>query len=525
MKATAIEDFADSVIRCEHLQEDRVVEADVAIVGTGAGGGVTAEILAQAGLRVAMIEAGDFKTHADFHMQEAEAYPQLYQEVASRKTRDHAITILQGRTLGGSTTVNWTICFHIPGPTLDHWGQEFDLSVFNEEELAPWYAHMEKRLHVHPWTRHNASNLALRDGAKKLGWKHEVAARNVHHCRSLGYCGTGCPIDAKQSMLVTTIPAAMGQGAVLLTRCRADRLVTRAERVQELECSALDERGAKRTGVRVTVRAKHFVAAAGGIDSPALLLRSGVPDPSGQLGRRVFLHVTAGSAGIMPGRIDPFYGAPQSVYSNEFLWRDGVDGELGYKMETAPLQPVLAATAFKAWGQAHAGFMAELPFIQPTIALLRDGFHEHSPGGRVQLRDDGTAVLDYQLNDYFWRGARAAYASMAELQFAAGARRVLPLHTGARPYKNWKEAQAAIADLAMKPLHAQLFSAHVMGGCMMGPDEAKSVVDPDGTHHQIRNLSVIDGSLFPTSIGANPSMPIYAVAARQATHLAKRLQS
>jgi choline dehydrogenase-like flavoprotein len=523
MKAAAIEDFADSVIRCETLKQDRVVEADVAIVGTGAGGGVTAEILARAGLRVVMIEVGDFKTRVDFHMQEAEAYPQLYQEVASRKTKDKAITILQGRTLGGST-VNWTICYHIPEPTLDHWGKAFGLDGFNEKDLAPWYADMEKRLHVHPWTRHNASNLALQDGAKKLGWKHEVAARNVHHCRALGYCGTGCPIDAKQSMLVTTIPAAMSRGAALLTRCRADRLVIHDDRVRELQCSALDERGANRTGVRVTIRAKHFVAAAGGIDSPALLKRSAVPDPSGQLGRRVFLHVTAGSAGIMPRRIDPFYGAPQSVYSNEFLWRDGVDGELGYKMETAPLQPVLAATAFKAWGQAHARFMQDLPYIQPLIALLRDGFHERSPGGRVHLRDDGTAVLDYPLNDYLWRGARAAYGSMAELQFAAGARHVLPLHTGAKPYSSWKEARTAIDDLAMKPLHAQLFSAHVMGGCMMGPDAAKSVVDPNGGHHQIENLSVIDGSLFPTSIGANPSMPIYAIAARQATHLAEKLK-
>ncbi len=520
-----IENFADSVVRCERLEHDRVVEGDIAIVGTGAGGGVAAEILASAGFKVVLVEAGDFKTHADFHMQEAEAYPQLYQEVASRKTRDKAITILQGRTLGGSTTVNWTICFHIPGPTLDHWAQHYGLGAIDEAGMAPWYAQMEKRLHVHPWTRHNPSNLALRRGAQELRWKHEVAARNVHHCRTLGYCGTGCPVDAKQSMLVTTIPAALAKGATLLTRCRADRLVMHKDRLQALECAALDARGANATGVRITVKAKHFIVAGGGIGSPALLMRSAVPNPSGMLGKRTFLHVTAGSAGIMPERIDPFYGAPQSVYSNEFLWRDGVDGEVGYKMETAPLHPVLAATAFKAWGQTHAGFMRDLSHVQPLIALLRDGFHEDSPGGRVHLRSDGTSVLDYPLNDYLWRGARAAYASMAELQFAAGARRVLPLHTEARLYRSWKEARAGIAALPMKPLHAQLFSAHVMGGCMMGAEAAHSVVDPDGSHHQIENLSVIDGSLFPTSIGANPSMPVYALAARQASRLARRLQA
>jgi choline dehydrogenase-like flavoprotein len=521
----SIESFAHRVVRCEQLQKDREIEGDVVIVGTGAGGGVTAEILAGAGLKVILLEAGDFRTRKDFHMQEAEAYPELYQEVASRKTADKAITILQGRALGGSTTVNWTICFHIPEPTLQHWAAHYGLGVLAEEELSPWYERMERRLRVQTWTRHNASNLALQRGAQRLKWKHEIAHRNVHNCRSLGYCGTGCPVDAKQSMLITTIPAALQKGAVLLTRCRADRLVWKDDRISMLECSALDSKGSDPTGVRIRIRAKHFVAAGGGIESPALLMRSRVPDPSGLLGRRTFLHVTAGSAAIMPERIDPYYGAPQSVYSNEFLWRDGVDGEVGYKMETAPLHPVLAATAFKAWGEAHAGFMQQLPHIQPLIALMRDGFHEDSPGGRVHLRDDGTSVLDYPMTDYLWRGVRAAFGSMAELQFAAGADKVLPLHSGADLYRNWKQARKAIAELPMKPLRAQLFSAHVMGGCLMGPDSASAVVDADGNHHQIGNLTVIDGSLFPTSIGANPSMPIYALAARQASRLAKRLAS
>jgi choline dehydrogenase-like flavoprotein len=523
--SASIESFAGRVVRCERLREDREVQGDVVIVGTGAGGGVAAEILARAGLKVILVEAGDFKTRADFHMQEAEAYPELYQEVASRKTMDKAITILQGRALGGSTTVNWTICFHIPEPTLKHWAGRYGLGMFDEQELSPWYEEMEKRLRVQLWTRHNPSNLALQRGAKKLNWKHEIAHRNVHNCRSLGYCGTGCPVDAKQSMLITTIPGALQKGAMLLTRCRADRLKWKDGRVEMLECSALDSKGSDTTGVRIRVRARHFVVAGGGIESPALLMRSQVPDPSALLGRRTFLHLTAGSAAMMSERIDPYYGAPQSVYSNEFLWRDGVDGEVGYKMETAPLHPVLAATAFKAWGQAHAGFMHQIPHIQPLIALLRDGFHEDSPGGRVHLRDDGTAVLDYPITDYLWRGARAAFASMAELQFAAGANKVLPLHSDARLYGNWKQARKAIADLPMQPLHAQLFSAHVMGGCMMGPDPERSVVDTDGNHHQIENLSVIDGSLFPTSIGANPSMPIYALAARQASRLAKRIRS
>ncbi|MET0681379.1 MAG: GMC family oxidoreductase N-terminal domain-containing protein, partial [Burkholderiales bacterium] len=107
------------------LDRDLALEADVAIVGTGAGGGVTAEILSAAGLEVVLIEEGALRSSRDFRMLEAEAYPQLYQESAARKTLDKAITILQGRCVGGSTTVNWTSSFRTPAATLAYWRERF----------------------------------------------------------------------------------------------------------------------------------------------------------------------------------------------------------------------------------------------------------------------------------------------------------------------------------------------------------------------------------------------------------------
>jgi choline dehydrogenase-like flavoprotein len=513
---------AGSVLQCDRLDTDLVIDTDIVVVGTGAGGGVAAEIFAGAGLRVLMVEAGDHKTTADFHMQEAEAYPQLYHEVANRKTADNAITILQGRTVGGSTTVNWTLCFEIPEQTLRHWGAHYGLDELNAGTLAPWYARMRERLHVQPWPAHNPANTALLRGARKLGWEHSTGERNVKACRALGYCGTGCPVGAKQSMLTTTIPAALRAGARLLTRCRAERIRFGKDRVTGLECAALNRRGSDVTGKRVTIRAQHYVIAAGGIESPGLLLRSQVPDPSGLLGRRTFLHPTVGSAAYFDARIDPYYGAPQSVYCNEFLWPR--DGRPGYKIETAPLHPVLAATVFQTFGAEHAARMAELPYAQPLIALLRDGFHEDSPGGRVRLRRDGSAVLDYEAGPWLQRGVRAAYASMAELQFAAGAHTVQPIHADAGRYTRWHDARAAIDALNLAPHRPRVFSAHVMGGCMMGAQAAHAVVDANGRHHQLENLHVMDGSVFPTSVGANPSMPIYALVARQASQLAARLR-
>jgi choline dehydrogenase-like flavoprotein len=202
------------------------LSCDVAIVGSGAGAGITAELLTQAGLQVVLIEEGPLKSSSDFRQLESEAYPTLYQESAGRKTVDKAITILQGRCVGGSTTVNWTSSFRTPPATLQFWQQHFGLATFDEAAMAPWFAQAETRLNIGPWlTPANRNNDVLQAGAKRLGIAVGGIERNVKGCWNLGSCGMGCPTNAKQSMLVTTIPAALDRGATLLVQTRAEAFV------------------------------------------------------------------------------------------------------------------------------------------------------------------------------------------------------------------------------------------------------------------------------------------------------------
>jgi choline dehydrogenase-like flavoprotein len=175
------------------------------------------------------------------------------------------------------------------------------------------------------------------------------------------------------------------------------------------------------------------------------------------------------------------------------------------------------------FGRQQAELLAGFPNTHVLLALMRDGFHRESPGGKVKLRGDGTPVLDYPLKEFVMEGARRAFLAMAEIQFAAGARQVLPGHELARPYESWAEARQAIQGMAMKPLLAKVVSAHVMGGCGAAATDKQGVVRPDGVHWQLENLSVHDGSIFPTSIGANPQLSIYGITNRLAQSLAKRL--
>jgi choline dehydrogenase-like flavoprotein len=512
------------VIDAATLTENRSFEADVAIVGTGAGGSVTAEILALAGLKVILIEEGPLKSSTDFKMREAQAYPALYQESAARKTRDKAVNILQGRAVGGTTTVNWTSSFRTPKGTLDYWQRAFGLNAYSQEALAPWFAMMEKRLHIDTWQMPpNRNNGVLREGAAKLGIPTAIIPRNVKGCWNLGYCGMGCPTNAKQSMLVTTIPSALSLGASLLTRTRADKLVFKGDRVTGLSCLALDADGLAPTGKRIDIHARHYVVSGGAINSPALLLRSQAPDPHRLLGKRTFLHPTLLSAALFDEKVEGFAGAPQSIYSDHFLESQAIDGPIGYKLEVPPLHPLLFASTMHGFGAQHTALMKQFAHAQVLLALLRDGFHEQSPGGTVELRDDGSPVLDYPISDFVWDGVRRSLLSMAEIQFAAGARKVYPTHEMAEGYKTWTAARKAIDALPYKPLLARVVSAHVMGGCAMSDDVRQGVVSPDGRYHGIANLSVHDGSLFPTSLGANPQLSIYGVTARLASTLAAQL--
>lgn len=506
-----------------HAALPATLSCDVAIVGSGAGAGVTAELLTRAGLDVVIVEEGPLKSSGDFHQMEAEAYPSLYQESAGRKTADKAITILQGRCVGGSTTINWTSSFRTPPDTLAWWRDHFSLAGMSVSEMAPWFEQAEQRLNIGDWlTPPNQNNELLRLGAQRLGIAAAGIRRNVKGCWNLGSCGMGCPTNAKQSMLVTTLPVALDAGARLLVQTRVLSLDIRAGRVQALECAAMGADGQPASTV-TRITAKHVVVAGGAINSPAVLMRSNVTDPYERLGRRTFLHPTVLSAAVMPQAVNGWQGAPQSLYSDHFLHTLPLDGPMGYKLEVPPIHPLIYSTTVPGHGLEQTELLRQMPNSHTILALLRDGFHAESAGGRVRLRADSTPELEYPLTPFVMDGARRALLSMAEMQFAAGAQYVVPVHESARKATSWADAKAMIEALPMQPLLTRVVSAHVMGGCGMAGQEQLGVVRPDGVHWQIDNLSVHDGSLFPTSIGANPQLSVYGLANRLATGLALRL--
>lgn len=512
-----------SVIDASTLSSDQTVEADVVIIGTGAGGGVSAEILTAAGLNVVIIEAGKLKSTDAFNMHEGEAYRDLYQEAAARMTKDGGITILQGRAVGGTTVVNWTSSFRTPAQTLDVWKNQFGVQGMTRDEMNPWFEKMEQRLKISKWVMPpNANNEALKKGCEKLGWSWSIIPRNVDGCWNLGYCGMGCPTNAKQSMLVTTLPAAMNAGATLIHSAEAWELEQDGKRVSAVVCRALNDAKLP-TGVTVRVNAKTVIAAGGGINTPALLMRSKVADPHERIGKRTFLHTTTFAFGDYEDPIAGYYGAPQSTYSDEFVWRDGASGAMGYKLEVAPMHAGLISSLAGGFGEQMVADLSRLPHLSSAIALLRDGFHEQSVGGTVELTEQGAPLLDYPITEFLLDGAKRSHQSMMEMHFAAGAKRARVGHGQATFVDSWAAAKEQIEQYTYEAGYVGMGSAHVMGGCALGDDETQCVADSNGKFKYLDNLYIFDGSLFPTSLGVNPQLTIYGMTMKNATELAQAL--
>ena len=326
-------------------------------------------------------------------------------------------------------------------------------------------------------------------------------------------------------MLVTTIPYALDHGATLLVETRAEQFTISNGRITGLQCIAVKPNAAPVNGAQVatTIVAKHYVLSGGAINSPALLMRSKAPDPHKLLGTRTFLHPVAITTAVMESPVQAWDGAPQSIYSDHYLNTQAIDGPIGFKLEVAPLHPVFFGANLRGFGEKQAELFRQYPHANVMLALMRDGFHDQAPGGKVELRSNGSPILDYPVTDYILDGARRAMLAMAEIQFAAGAKRVYPGHELADGTSTWSDTKKAIEGLPMKPLWTKIGSAHVMGGCGLAADEKRGVTRPDGQHWQLENLSVHDGSLFPTSIGANPQLSIYGVVNRLSQQLVKRL--
>lgn len=490
------------------------IAADVCVIGSGCGGAAAAKILAQAGKRVIVLEEGGAYEPSEFQASGEWAYTNLYQHRGGLATEDLGVTVLAGRCLGGSSTVNWTTTLRTPEFVLDFWQKDRGVSGASMRELDPYFSRVERYLNVHeePVGRHNRQNSIILDGARTLGYRASANGRNVRDCVELGVCGYGCPTGAKLSADVTYIADAVAAGATVHADCRADRIES-AGNMKRVVGSVLD-RATRSPRWPFTIEASLVVVAGSAISSPLLLERSGLGGGNDHRGRHLTFHLTCAVAGLYDTVQNAWKGIPQSAMCDEFLNKKGDGG--GYWVEAVPLDSILIAMALPGFGQPHREMMSLLPNLAASIVLVKEIDSE----GRVRMNDEGRPVLSYDRGPRDRQAMREAIATAARIHFAAGAREVHTLHARSTVLKPDDDIDRILAEASWETNDVSLYSAHPLGTCRMGDDPLAAVVDSRGKVHGASGVFVIDGSVLPSSLGVNPQLTILAVSEQHAEWIA-----
>lgn len=496
------------IVRPEDAPGDRVEQADVAIVGTGAGGAVVAAELAEAGARVIVLEEGDHHKGDDFTARPLEEIRRLYRDRGLTGAIGNTfIPIPLGRAVGGTTVINSGTCWRTPDEVLEQWEREFGIPNLAQGGLAPEYERVERALQVTPVPEALLGPGAklFRKGVEALGWRGEAIPRNAAGCRGTGVCVFGCPRDAKQAMHVSYVPRALRAGARVHVRARAVQILVERGRAVGIVARRLDENG-HRTGERLRVRAGRIVVAAGALLTPVLLARSGLGRRLGPVGRNLHIHPATRVLARFDEPVRAWEGVPQSYHVHEFeserIFLQGV---------TVP--PAIQAPTIPGFGFVHKERMAAYERIASFGALVSDTSH-----GRV-FAVGQRPLIWYWMRRGDVRRLLRAVSLASRAFFAAGAREVYPGLRQRPVLRSMAEAEA-IEWMRARAADLEITAFHPMGTARMGGRAQDSVVAPTGEAHSVSGLYVADASVFPTSTRVNPQLTIMALATRIADGIA-----
>ena len=485
------------------LGGDLAVECDAVVIGTGAGGAVVGRELAEAGLAVVFIEEGRYFDRTDFTGRTFEMQQKLYRRGGSTfSVGNVAIPIPLGQTVGGSTTINSGTCYRTPDRVLAGWASELGLTELSPDRMTGYFDRVEHVLQVETARAEllGGNGRVIARGADALGFtRHHALKRNAPACDGQGVCCFGCPTDAKRSTNVSYIPIALRAGAELFPGAKVTRVIIEGGRARGVVAQTED-------GHVLTVRARAVVVACGALMTPLFLERQGLGGGSGQLGKNLSIHPAGGALAEFDEVILPWKGIPQG-YAIEDLHEEGIL----YEGAMVPLEMSMSMTQL--FGPELIRLAESFDHVSSFGFLVEDT----SRGSVSQLM--GQPVVRYSLTEQDVSHIKRALDVLAQLFFAAGARRVHMPINGFEVLES-PDGLAALRRARIRPWDLDLSAYHPLGTARMGTDPASSVVGQDHQVHGTEGLYVVDGSAVPSSLGVNPQITIMALATRAAEKIA-----
>ena len=491
------------VLDGRQITGERRLRADACIVGSGAGGAPVARALAEAGLRVVVLEDGESFARERLNARPRDMTALLYRDAGQTATLGTPPIMLPlGRAVGGTTLVNSGTCFRTPDAVMGRWASDLGLEALGPGALDDAYARVEHAINVTrvPAELAGANARIARRGAQRLGWSGRFLDRNVRGCQGSGVCAFGCPTGAKQHAGEAFMTAAHAAGATTCSCTRARRIVVAGGRAGGVEAVT-------RAGGRVIVTADRVIVAAGTMHTPLLLAAGGVASP--QLGRNLSIHPATAAWALMDEVVDMARGVPQSYCVDEFaaegIMLEGIAGPPDYLAMAVPFS-----------GPRHREVMLRYRNVAQFGLMVSDTSRGHVRTGPVARRA-GRPVVRYDLNAHDTQTIARGVERLAELLFAAGARTVFTPVAGVRELHDGDLTPLRTHRVRAREL--KLMAFHPLGTARMAARPQDGVLDADGRVHGVRGLYVSDGSAVPSSLGVNPQLTIMALATRLADHV------
>ena len=480
----------------------KITPVQVLIIGSGAGGAMTAQVLASQGMDVLIVEEGKRWDLSDYGNNCPDGMSKLYRRGGMTPIMGKVpIGYAEGQCFGGGTEINSGFWHRTPPEILLRWKAQYDLDNALPGDLAPHFEWIEKELNVSLYGKEwPASTRTFAKGIEAMGWSYQEVPRLVKDCGSLNYCPNGCPSGAKQSMSLTLLPQAEKNGAKVLTNCRVKMLIKKNKRITGILAVLQREDGSEEL---IRIDAENVFVCAGSTETPSLLRRSGIRFHVGDSFR---IHPMLKVAVRFNEKVDSLKSVLPLLQVKEFWPEISLGGAffaIGH----------LALTLSENW-LTNKDRMEDFS----NMAIFYIAVRGTGKGTIRSSRSDEEATsIKYELSRQDLWNLSKGLARLSALLLAAGAREIYPSVYGLPPISNeieaiqWLDQLLPVGSLSLTTIHA--FSS-----CPIGGRIDRCAADSFGKIYNYENLYINDGSMIPDSPGVNPQGTIMGFARRNALH-------
>lgn len=480
------------------VHEDTSIDADVVVVGSGAGGATTALRLAEAGLDVVVLEEGAHHPTESFSKSVPELLGSLYRGGGLTPILGKPnIAFGEGRCLGGSTVVNGAIFRRPPTSLLEKWEKTLGIPDLCGPAMQERFDTLEHDMNSTPQPDRtkNLGSWRIADAAERLGWSHEILSRAQVNCQNSNRCPTGCPNGAKQSMLVSYLPMAERAGARIFCNALVEKIVIEKGTAR----GVIAKVGIAGRKHRLHLRSKSVFICAGPTQSPALLMRSGV---RANVGNSLQLHLNLRTVARFDTGISPRVGTIMSAAVDEFIQRGILIGTSNFDL------PYLASSLTAQPAETINEVMDDWQRSGMYLAQIKASGHARIEQNALW----GRPTTSYNLTPADLDNIRFAIEKLTALLLEAGARGIYFPIMGSKAVTSMGDAHSLARDMRSAK-HLNLVSVHAMGSCPMGA-HGNAPLDPFGRVKGVQALYVNDASALPEATSVNPQMSVMAMSMR-----------